>query len=107
LRSNNKTTSAILSVETGENRFGVPVLLGLVLFFRQLTPETHSLLLFLFFRVFLLILFHLELHHLDAPLSERNIFSKIGLMIIDILRVGSLVLEDAAVSTTNQDMRGV
>lgn len=28
-------------------------------------------------------------------------------MIIDILRVGSLVLEDAAISTADQDVRGV
>jgi len=91
-----------LSIKTSKDGFRVPVLLGFILFFGQLTSETHSLLFFFFFGVLFLVLFHLELHHLDAPLSIRKIRSEIRLMIVDILRVRSLELIHAAICATDQ-----
>jgi len=75
LGSNDELIEAVTGFERHDcsNGLWLPNFLRLILFWRKLTSESHSSLLFFLSFIFLLILDHLELHDLDVPLLDVGI----------------------------------
>ena len=82
----------------------LPHLFFLLLFWGQLTSQSHSSLLLLFGFVFFLVLYHLELHDFDVPFLHVRILPEIGVRRIELVFFWSTDLVDVTVGTTDQNV---
>lgn len=90
-----------IEIRNLQDGLGVPILLFLFVLLFEFSSEAGTTLLFLFFFVLFLILFHLELHHLYLPGAQRVVLDQVAVEALDFGGVWTLNFVDVAVLARN------